>query len=264
MLAPYLALLSASARRLLQYRAAALAGLLTQLFFGFVLVQAYSAFYEAATSPPPMSLDLVTGYIWLNQAMLGLFPWFIDAELRDQVRSGRVVYEFLRPVDLYGMWYARAVAARAAPTVLRAVPLLAISMAFLGLPPPAGPEALVAWIGATLGALLLSATISTLMAITLFWTLSGDGVMRIAVGISVLFSGQLVPLPLFPEWLQPVVEMLPFRGLIDVPLRLYLGHLPAADAPGLILFQLGWVALLTLAGRALMAHGRRRLVAQGG
>ncbi|MDA0335569.1 MAG: hypothetical protein O2782_10415 [bacterium] len=60
---PYLAILSASARTLLQYRAAALAGLVTQLFFGFVMVQAYTAFYEAAAQPPPMSLATAIGYI---------------------------------------------------------------------------------------------------------------------------------------------------------------------------------------------------------
>lgn len=263
-MSPYLALLSASARRLLQYRAAAFAGLVTQLFFGFVMVQAYTAFYEATTQPPPMSLAHVIGYVWLNQAMLGLFPWFVDAEIREQIRSGGVVYEMLKPVDLYSMWYARAIARRTAPTVLRAVPMFIIALTFLDLPPPPSTAALLAWIVSTIGALLLSGAITTLLAVTLLWTLSGDGIMRLAVAAVVFFSGQLVPLPLFPDWLQPLLETLPFRGLLDIPFRLYLGHLPASDMPRLLLFQLAWTAALVLLGRWLMAVGRRQLVAKGG
>jgi ABC-2 type transport system permease protein len=96
------------------------------------------------------------------------------------------------------------------------------------------------------------------------WTLSGDGAMMLVVAVVVFFSGQAVPLPLFPDWLQSVVSALPFRGLIDIPFRLYLGHIPAAEAPPLLAFQLAWSGVLILLGRAMMAHGRRVLVAQGG
>ncbi|MCY3760515.1 MAG: hypothetical protein OXH50_04640 [Gemmatimonadetes bacterium] len=71
----YTALLSAQLRTLLQYRAAALAGMATQLFFGLVIVMVYEAFYVSAAGPMPMTLREVTTYTWLGQAMLGLMPW---------------------------------------------------------------------------------------------------------------------------------------------------------------------------------------------
>lgn len=261
---PYLAILSAAARTLLQYRAAAVAGIVTQLFFGFVMVQVFAAFYRSATGPQPMALADVVGYVWLGQAMLGMLPWNVDPAIRDQIRSGGVVYEFLRPVDLYGQWFARAVARRLAPTVLRAVPQFALALAFLGLDPPPTWAAGLAWAATTLGALLLASAITTLLAITLLWTLSGDGVMMLTVSAVVFLSGQLVPLPLFPAWAQPLLQAQPFRGLIDIPFRLWLGHIPAVEAPRLVLFQLAWTAAFILLGRGLLSRGRRILVAQGG
>lgn len=261
---PYAAVFSAAARTLLQYRAAALAGIVTQLFFGLVMVMVYQAFYHSAAGTQPMGLPDVVGYVWLGQAMLGLFPWNVDPDLRQQIRSGSVVYELLRPVDLYNLWFARSAARRAAPTLLRAVPMFVLAGLFLGLPPPASPAAALAWAMATLGALALAAAITTLLTITLLWTLSGDGVMMLAVTVVLCFSGQAIPLPLFPQWAQPLVEALPFRGLVDIPFRLYLGHVGADRAPSLVLFQLAWTGALVLAGRALLARGRRRLVVQGG
>ena len=79
--------------------------------------------------------------------MLGLFPWNVDPEIRGQIRTGGVVYELLRPVDLYFLWFARSVARRTAPTALRAVPMFIIAISFLGLPPPPSAGAFLAWQG---------------------------------------------------------------------------------------------------------------------
>ena len=260
----YTALLSAQLRTLLQYRAAALAGLTTQLFFGFVIVMAYEAFYASAAAPMPMTLREVTTYTWLGQAMLGLMPWSIDPEIRERIRTGGVAYELLRPADLYNMWFIRSVARRAVPTLLRSLPIFAVAGLFLGLEPPPTAAAGLAWAAATFCALLLSSAITTLMAVTLMWTISGEGILYIMPGIAGFFSGQYLPLPLMPDWIELLSEWLPFRGLIDIPFRLYLGHVPVEECLPLFLHQLAWIAVLVLAGRRALARGTRRLVVQGG
>ena len=53
--APYLALLSARYRMLLQYRAAAMAGAATQLFWGFIRIMILLAFYRSSSAEPPMA-----------------------------------------------------------------------------------------------------------------------------------------------------------------------------------------------------------------
>ena len=54
----------------LQYRAAAWAGIATQVFFGFVYIMVYIAFYESGSSSLPMELPQLITYIWLNQSLL--------------------------------------------------------------------------------------------------------------------------------------------------------------------------------------------------
>ena len=54
---PYLAIFSSHFRSLLQYRAAALAGVGTQLFFGLVRLMIFDAFYRSSTIVQPMTLD---------------------------------------------------------------------------------------------------------------------------------------------------------------------------------------------------------------
>ncbi len=263
-LAPYLAVFGARFRMMLQYRAAALAGMATQLFFGLIFVQVYEAFYRAGSAEQPMSFPDVRTYIWLGQALLAMLPWNVDRDVRDMVRSGAVGYELLRPIDLYNLWYCRALAWRVAPTLLRSLPLVAVAIPFLGMALPPSPASAAAFALSLVGALALGCAITTLMNISLLWTLSGEGVSQLVPVLVLVFSGMLVPLPLFPAWMQPLLNALPFRGLVDIPYRLYLGHLAPQLAPPLFAQQLAWTVALVLLGRWLLARGTRRLVIQGG
>lgn len=261
---PYWAMLRARFLGELQYRVAALAGLGTQIFWGFVRIMVFAAFFRSTAETQPLTYGEVVTYVWLGQATLMLLIWRPDPEVEEMVRTGHVSYEFLRPVDLYGLWFARSLAGRAAPTLLRAVPMMALAMCFFGMQPPASWAALCAWTASILGALLLSAAIATLLTITLFWTISGRGI-AILIGTGVWgLSGVTIPLPLLPDWIRPAVEALPFRGLMDLPSRLWIGEIPAHEVGPALALQLGWVLALVLVGRALLAKGRRRVVVQGG
>lgn len=260
----YAAIFAARFRVLLQYRAAAAAGLVTQLFWGFIRVMIFEAFYRSSSAPQPMSFTDVVSYVWLGQATLLLIPWSVDSEVRRLIQTGGVAYELLRPVDLYWLWFTRSVVLRTAPTLLRAVPLLILAVAFFGLRPPPTLAAAGGWLALTVIAVLLSSAITALVNISLLWTISGEGIARLMPAIAYLFSGMILPLPLYPEWAQKWVNFLPFRGLIDVPFRVYLGHLPAHQVPILLLQQAAWTVVLIGSGRWLLGRARRRLIVQGG
>lgn len=260
----YLAVLRARFLALLQYRAAALAGMGTQLFWGLIRVMIFEAFYRSSTAAQPIPQAHVISYVWLGQAFLGLQPWNTDRDVRDQIRTGAVAYELLRPLDLYSLWYSRAVALRCAPTLLRSIPLLVVAGLFLGLQAPASVASLSAFAAALVGAVLLSSAITVLLNVSLMWTVAGEGISQLVFSLVLVLSGMVVPLPLFPDWAQGLLRALPFSGLADTPFRLYTGHLPPAEVVPVIAHQVLWTVALVLLGRFALAVGKRRLVVQGG
>ena len=261
---PYAAVLGARFRMLLQYRAAAFAGACTQVFWGIIRVMIYGGFYASTTVAQPMSYEQVVTYIWLGQALIALLPWNADAESKEMMRSGMVVYELLRPVDLYAYWFARSVATRLAPTLLRSVPIFLIAGLFFDLSAPASWGAAAAFAASMVGAIVLGCAITTLVVIGLMWTVSGDGLFYLSTISVMVLSGMIVPLPLFPDWMQPFLSVQPFRGLADAPYRAYLGLIPPSQLLGILLHQLAWTAGFVLLGRALLHRGLRRVVIQGG
>ncbi|GIX07365.1 MAG: ABC transporter permease [Candidatus Poribacteria bacterium] len=248
----------------LQYRAAAAAGLVTQAFWGLLRVMVLEAFYRSAEAVPPLSLPEAITYTWLGQCLFRLIFLSPDPEVREMMRAGTVAYEMARPVDLYAFWLSRALADRIVPTVLRAVPMAVLATVFFGMQFPPSLGALGAWALALVGALFLSAAISVLLTVSLLWTIAGEGITRLVPAVALFLSGLYIPLPLFPEWCQPVFDLLPFRGLGDLPFRLYTGHLPPEAVFSVILRQWVWIGVFVLLGRSALRQGMRRLVVQGG
>lgn len=259
------AVFSARFRVLLQYRAAALAGVVTQVFFGLVIIAVFRAFYRSSGAEPPLPLNQLIGYAWLTQAFFSLLPWRADPAMVATVRTGDIAYELLRPRDLYAFWFARAVALKTAPVVLRAIPLFLVAGLVFGLPAPPSLSAALVWLASLLLAVLMASALTMLINLSLLWTLSADGVQFLLPTVVALLSGLILPLPLFPGWLQPILGFLPFRGLLDTPHRIYLGLM--ADPISLVsalAHQGVWVALLVLFGRWLMTRGLARVEVQGG
>ncbi len=260
----YGAIFSARFRTLLQYRTAAVAGCVTQVFWGLIRMMIFTAFYASTSATQPMTLSEVVTYVWLGQATLLLVLFRPDREVRDMIRSGTVAYELVRPVDLYRLWYARSLAARTAPTLLRMMPILLIGGLFFGMRAPVSLGCGGLWVLSTLAAVLLSSAIGTLMTVSMLWTISGEGVNRLTMAALWILSGIVVPLPLFPDWMQPLLSILPFRGMMDTPFRIYMAHIPPAQAAGAIVHQLAWTLGLVTFGRWLLARATRALVVQGG
>jgi viologen exporter family transport system permease protein len=269
---PYQAILTARLRTLLQYRGAAVAGAGTQVFFGLIRLMVLEAFYRSSTASPSFSFAEAVGYVWLGQVTFTMQPYNLDRDVRAMVRTGTVAYELLRPVDLYALWYSRNLAWRTGPMLLRVLPMLvlsAVALPLLGLhewalaPPPSLASGAL-WLLSLAGALAFSCAITTLMSISLLWTISGEGIAILIGSLVTLLSGMVIPLPLFPAWAQPALRLLPFAALVDLPARVYTGHIPPAQAGWVLLHQTLWTAALVLVGRALLARGPRRLVLQGG
>ena len=252
----------------LQYRAAALAGIATQIFFGFIFIMAYIAFYEHSTVEPPLPLKDLVCYIWLQQMFLGFIAlWFRDTDIFHLITSGNIAYELCRPCSIYRFWYAKLLATRLSSVTLRCLPLLLLI--FL-LPEPYRMSVPPTWtafalflISLFLG-LLVVVAISMLIYVSVFWTLSPVGSILIVAVAGEFLAGMIIPVPLMPGWLQSVVNLLPFRWTTDFPFRVYSGQIGTMEALQGIPIQLLWLAALALIGRGLLRRALRNVVVQGG
>lgn len=269
---PYLAVFAGRFQLMLQYRAAALAGFATQLWFGVIRILIFAAFYAGGAAHAPMSLANAITYTWLGQAFLAFLPWSADPDVAEMVRTGAVAYERIRPVDTYAWWYARALAwsiARVAPRAALMVAFAGVLLPLIGLgrwglPPPSTLAAAGLFAVATVGMILLSAAITLLINVIIVATMTDRGANILAQSIVNLLSGLVLPFAFFPDAWRPWLRAQPMAGLIDLPFSIYFGGISGWGAAGAIAMQFGWTIALILIGRAWLARVMRRLVVQGG
>lgn len=252
----------------LQYRSAAWAGIATQLFFGFIYIMVYMAFYESGTATLPMELPQLITYLWLNQSLLSLINLFYkDKELFMLVKKGDIAYELARPKNIYFMWYFKIIAQRLAMVVLRFVPFII----FLLLLPepyrislPATLSHFTLFILTLIAGTLLMTSIIVLYPIITMRVLNEKGIIGIIIAIADLLSGLVVPIPFFPKFLQIISKCLPFQYVSDLPFRIYVGNINIVDGLYGLLIQLIWTILLMIIGYLIMHKSLKRVIVQGG
>lgn len=253
----------------IQYKAAALSGIATQLFFGFVYILVYIAFYESNNvSTYPMDLKALINYIWLNQALFSLtYIWIKDKDLLSMIKNGNVAYELCRPVNFYLKWYFTTYGSRIANVALRFIPVILV--AFL-LPepynmtlPPNILTFIIFLISLIISSLLVTA-IAMIFHLIVFFTLDEKGIMTILMVVGEIFAGGEIPIAFFPNILKIIAYILPFRYICDLPFNIYSGTLSIRDS--LINTSLGliWLIILFILGLMLSNKALKKASIQGG
>jgi ABC-2 type transport system permease protein len=262
----YLALVRMSFRRQMAYRAATLAGLFTNFFFGVLRAYIFIALYTGSGTSEVggYSLPQAVTYTALTQALIAplmLFGWW---EAMRTIRSGDIASDLTRPFDWYGFWLAQDLGRAAFALLGRGLPLLLAYPLVFDLVWPASIGTWLAFAVSVLLSILISFSWRFLVNITAFWTLDAYGFGRMAYMAVLLLSGFIVPVTFYPDWLRTLVLLTPFPAMVNAPIEIWLGLPSGMSVAGMLVWQGLWVAALMLLARWVYARGVTRLVVQGG
>jgi ABC-2 type transport system permease protein len=231
-------------------------------FFGIILV-VMAALWGAAVAANGGSIEGYTRtsllwYVFAAQvAVLGVRPRSVE-EIGDEIGSGAIAVQMLRPVSVVGLRMAIELG-EACARLAAAFPAGAlITWSFAGAPPSGAALALAA----PAVVLATSANIAATHAFggIAFWLLDAKASWFFFQKLVFLPGGMLIPLELLPRALETASLLLPFAVMAYVPGRIASGH----PEPQLLVWQLGWLAALVTMALAVFAAGERRLQVTGG
>lgn len=250
----------------LQYREAALAGIVTQFFWGILEIMIFRAFYKTGVKTDILLKDLIT-LIWLRQAFYGIASWTKDPEISKMIEKGNIAYELCRPLNIYWIWFFKTMSTRLASTLLKFSPILIIACflpeRFRLMPPQSIGAFILFFIALMLSVTVVSGLIN-LLHISFFYTMSSKGNSALFYAVAAFFSGNQIPIPLMPKFLQVICYILPFGVVTDLPNRIYSGNINGYGAFIGIGIQIIWIAILVIIGNLLMNKSLKKVVVQGG
>ncbi|MCA9948465.1 MAG: ABC-2 family transporter protein [Anaerolineales bacterium] len=251
-------------QRYLTYRAATLAGLVTNFFFGLLRAAILVALYGARQEVDGLTVQGVITYTAVTQALIAYLSFFGWTDLMDSVHSGEVAADLLKPMNFIGFWMARDLGRAMIMFLLRGVTLIMVYTLVFDL---IVPETAVQWCAffiALVLAWLVSFAWRFLINLAAFWTPNALGIGRFGFMLAWFFSGMIMPLPLFPDWIQKIAYLTPFPYMLDVTAEIFIGTLSSRDITTALTLQALWGIGLLLVNQIVLRVGVRRLVILGG
>jgi len=253
-----------SYQRYLTYRAATLAGLVTNFFFGIIRATILIALYGTRQEVAGISLQGAITYAALTQAVIGFLSIFGWVDLMNTVYSGQVATDLLKPIGYFRFWLAQDLGRAGVNFFFRGI-IVIIGYAFIF--DLHWPDTITQWTSFALALVfswLLSFSWRFITNLAAFWTPNAYGISRFFFIFSWFFSGFLMPLRYFPEWVVRISYLTPFPHMLNTVVEIYLNLIQGPELLLALLHQLLWIAALILAGQLILRAGLRRLVILGG
>ncbi|HEY9528989.1 MAG TPA: ABC-2 family transporter protein, partial [Anaerolineales bacterium] len=189
-----------------------------------------------------VSLEQMVTYGVLSMAVENLFYSFgVHYYISRQVRTGAIDGDLLKPLDFHFHMLARSVGEMLFRLFIMILPAILCGYMFFGLQPPVTSLAGFLFAIALLIGYFISFHLGFLLGALSLVTLEIHSIDWAFNALTRFFSGQLVPLWLFPGALGTLAALLPFGSLLATPLSIYTGVLQGEAILTAIGLQLFWL-----------------------
>ncbi|MFT3951910.1 MAG: ABC-2 family transporter protein [Oscillospiraceae bacterium] len=242
---------------------------MVSIFVGpvYFLVQYFiwSAVYGTGTTLAGLELSQMVRYFGVTVLIGYLTMDFADWNLQMLIRTGKYLTFALRPVSHGFFAFSQKIGHRFLGFYVEFIPCFLIFSLLFG-------EVLVpAHIGWTVLsvalAFLMNFLVNYTLGMTAFWLVDANGIRHVFLLVSTFFSGGLVPLVFFPQWLQTLQFFLPFQYILYVPAMVWTGRYTLGgitlEIPAIVGIQACAVLFMALVSKLVGALAIRRFTGVG-
>ncbi|MDR6884252.1 ABC-2 family transporter protein [Bacillus sp. 3255] len=206
------------------------------------------------------SFKQIMWYLVITESMILASP-SLCTRVEEEVKSGDIVFKFVRPVHFVVFHYAEYMSEAAIRFLVNAVLGAVLGLLIIG-PPQFGYGLLwlplIALFGFTVNFLL-----NMVLALCSFWVEETRGLEFVYNKFLFTIGGMLMPLELFPETLQRIGQFLPFQAIVYLPAKTTVAF-ETVHVAGIIATQLIWMLVIGIIVWFVYRKGVTKLNVNGG
>jgi ABC-2 type transport system permease protein len=262
--APYLVYAMAGFRRHATYRQAMFAAMFTNTVFGFIRAAVMLAVAGAGAVVGYDEARMMT-FVWVGQGLIGVVLLWAPTELADRIRSGDVIADLLRPVNLVGQQLAADLGRAALAMLTRFVGPIAVGAIFFPLYAPRRPATYLLFAASVALATVVCFGCRYLVNAAAYWLMDVRGPQVAWTLLSTTLGGLYFPLWFLPHGAAlALIAATPFPSIIQLPLDVLIERGSPLQQAGCVGVQLGWAVGMLALCRWVQRQGERKMVIQGG
>jgi ABC-2 type transport system permease protein len=260
----YISIAKNTMQHTLAYRSTYFISLLGTFIFFFSMLYLWKAIFAGRAELSGYSWEQMKVYLFITFLTNSLISWYSETKISRKILSGDVAMDLLKPIDFQK---ARVAETMGSTLLEGGIAVLLISMMLIFTQGFIMPSSLLSGILfsiSLIASLLIKFGIVYIASLICFWTSNGMGIAWTRAAVTNFFSGALVPLTFFPEWLEALCYMLPFQGIVYIPASIYLGKMNGYEMLQMIGLQVFWVLLLWMLGKLMWKWSVRQVTIHGG
>jgi ABC-2 type transport system permease protein len=226
----------------------------------------WSAVYGGEEALHGMKLQQMLIYFGATALIGYLTMDFADWNLQMLVRTGKFLTFTLRPIHHRFFAFSQKLGHRVLGFFFEFLPCFLIFQFIFKV--DMVPKYIGWTILSVIFAFLMNFYVNYCIGMTAFWLVQASGVRQVFQALSSIFSGAIIPLVFFPEYLQKLLFFLPFQYITYVPSMVFSGQYTLAgismSIPEIVMLQ-GIAVLVTAAfSEIVYRKSLRKFTAVGG
>lgn len=246
----------------LTYRGDIMIFTLTGAIHPFILLIIWLALIASGGNPPMNRQEFLLYYF----AVLVIKVWTTAWHAREwsaKIRLGELSPYLLKPTSFSLFLLGNNIGEKLLKSVYL-LPLIFVAGLALNVNlPHSSPATILLLIITWLLAALLTFTIELSILMATFWLDDIESLDNFVVFSSYIFSGQFIPLVVFPSSIQTLSLFLPFRYILSFPVEIITGKIIGWNIPVGLALQIFWCILMIFVCRVLWRKGLVRYSAVG-
>lgn len=213
--------------RTLQFRAEVVVYSFLDVVPYFVLFYIWKAIFSQVDTVHSFSLNQIINYYLLVIVIERLSATHFESWRSEEIRMGKIDYFLTRPFSYISEIYSKEVSSKLI-SILFSIPIISIFIIANVIAYNIDQSYLtVQNILIFLGMMLIAHTIQFFIALWIvlitFWLEGSSGLEHFKWIVLTLFSGAMIPIEFMPKWLAVVTNILPFKYIFSVPIRVLQG-----------------------------------------
>lgn len=260
----YLYLMKMRVLTFLAYRFETFSSIVSNIIIMFATVFFWKVAYNGTSSYSGVDEKQMITYSIVAILLGTVFDFSVENIVNERVREGEVAVDFIKPVNVFGMYFAQDVGNIFCNIMQKAMPLILIVLACNFVPMPKSMGSLLLFLASCVQSALILWFLSAIVGLSSFWIIELGPLSYVKNTMVRILSGSIIPIWFFPQAFQKVLDYLPFVYIYQLPLGIFIGKTGYQEALKSILIQFLWLVLIIIAFLVLMRNARKNLLVQGG
>jgi ABC-2 type transport system permease protein len=250
----------------LSYKVNTFFSLINKVVMLFIFVSIWNAIYNGSSriASDIYSYSELISYLVVSTFLSIIIENDVINSFNEKVRDGSIVFDLIRPLSLKSLLIVKNFSRSLLKVLFEFTPILIISILVFEVDFPIRLSYVPLFLVCAIGSWLIFFQFTYILGLFSFWVIEVWQFQRLLNDVIKVFSGAVIPLLFFPDKMQSILGMLPFKYIYYFPISVLLGKTERNEIiSGLITMSI-WVLLLIIIEITLWKKMIKKINVQGG